>query len=67
MNWSKAEWRKADISGTDHCVEVARADDTIGIRDSKNRAGVVLEFSQPEIDAFVRGIKDGEFRHILGH
>jgi hypothetical protein len=67
MDWSETEWTKANTSGVDNCVEVARIGETIGVRDSKNQSGAVLEFSQPEIDAFLNGIERGEFRHIIGH
>jgi hypothetical protein len=57
-------WRKSSLSsGGDNCVEVAVATDgSIGVRDSKQRGeGPVLEFTPTEWDAFVGGVKGGEF------
>ncbi len=42
MNWRKSSY-SGDNSG--NCVEVADDDNRVMIRDSKNRAGVVLRFS----------------------
>ncbi|WP_328468799.1 DUF397 domain-containing protein [Actinoplanes sp. NBC_00393] len=56
-------WRKSRRSdGGGNCVEVSfAADGTIGVRDSKNRTGPVLEFSTAEWEAFLGGVRDGEF------
>lgn len=56
-------WRKSRFSGAnDNCVEVAN---TPGggraVRDSKNPDGPTLQFTSGEWDAFVSGIKAGEF------
>jgi hypothetical protein len=66
IDWSKANWRKSTRSGGDqNCVMLARVGDVIGIRDSKDPTGPVLEFNAAEMAAFVGGIKDGEFdRHL---
>ncbi|MBX7267541.1 DUF397 domain-containing protein [Micromonospora sp. Llam7] len=64
MNPSKfTNWRKSRRSGGgDNCVEVAvAADGPVGVRDSKNPTGPILEFSPPEWQAFTRGVRDGEF------
>lgn len=59
------EWRKANKSGpwTDNCVEVADLPDGgKAIRDSKLGAdSPVLSFNLEEWDAFVDGVKKGEF------
>jgi len=45
-----------------NCVEVAGlAREFVGVRDSMNPAGAVLGFSQGEWDAFVGGVRNGEF------
>jgi hypothetical protein len=45
-----------------NCVEVASLrDGGIGVRDSKDTAGPVLRFTPDEWDAFVGGVRDGEF------
>lgn len=56
-------WRKSSRSGGgDNCVEVAFAlDGGVGVRDSKNPNGAVLEFTPAEWDAFTGGVRDGEF------
>lgn len=57
-------WRKASKSsaqGSD-CVEVAELDDGgAAVRDSKNPEGLVLRFTAGEWDAFLDGVKAGEF------
>jgi hypothetical protein len=35
--------------------------DEVRVRDSKDPDGPVLKFTGPEWDAFVAGVKDGEF------
>jgi hypothetical protein len=58
-------FRKSRRSGSNsQCVEVAFATDgsgAVGVRDSKDPAGAVLEFTAAEWRAFVGGAKDGEF------
>jgi hypothetical protein len=45
-----------------NCVEVAGlAEDTIRVRDSKNPKGKVLKFTPAEWDAFIGGVRNGEF------
>ena len=43
------------------CVEVARKDGFVGVRDSKNPNGPVLSYTKQEWDVFVAGVKNGEF------
>lgn len=43
------------------CVAVAHRDDSIGIRDTKDPRKVTLQFNKAEWDAFVAGVKRGEF------
>lgn len=44
------------------CVEVAHCDcNEVRVRDSKNPTGPVLVFNHAEWDAFVAGVKLGEF------
>jgi hypothetical protein len=58
-----AVWRKSTRSGgsCDNCVEVAFVDNAIAVRDSKNPGGAALVYTRDEWDAFVGGVKDGEF------
>ncbi|GAA0389548.1 hypothetical protein GCM10009530_45830 [Microbispora corallina] len=44
------------------CVEVALLPGgDVGVRNSKDEAGPVLVFTPGEWDAFIGGVKDGEF------
>jgi hypothetical protein len=46
-----------------NCIEVAGlASDCIGIRDSKNPQGVTLTFTPAGWDAFIGGVRCGEFK-----
>ncbi|MBT2229476.1 DUF397 domain-containing protein [Nonomuraea sp. NEAU-A123] len=59
-----ATWRKSTRSGPDggNCVEVAElSGKRRGVRDSKNPSGPALVFTPGEWDAFIGGVKDGEF------
>jgi hypothetical protein len=59
-----ATWRKSTQSGSDggNCVEVAElSGGHRGVRDSKNPTGPALIFTAGEWDAFIRGVKNGEF------
>jgi hypothetical protein len=56
-----AVWRKSSRSGANGCVEVAFADGKVAVRDSKDQRGPVLMFTPVEWDAFVGGVRDGEF------
>lgn len=60
---ANTHWIKSTRSGptSDNCVEVAFINDTIAVRDSKDKTGPVLTFTQPEWDAFTAGAKNGEF------
>jgi hypothetical protein len=52
-------WRKSSHSGAseDSCVEVARADRLVAVRDSKNPGGSVLAFDRTEWRSLLTGIK----------
>jgi hypothetical protein len=56
-------WIKSSLSyGNGNCVEVAGlSGDVIMVRDSKNAKGPVLGFTAGEWDAFVGGVRNGEF------
>ena len=59
------DWRKATASGTNGCVEVApMPDGGVAVRDSKDQAGPVLEFTRHEWVSFLDGMAKGEFDHL---
>jgi hypothetical protein len=59
-------WIKASKSYSNGaCVELAPSgDEEILLRDSKN-PDVLLSYSPAEIDAFIDGVKRGEFDHLV--
>lgn len=57
-----AAWRKSSLSGhNSECVEVAPTHNIVAVRDSKDRSGPVLTFGAAEWEAFLSGIRAGEF------
>ena len=60
---SDARWVKSSLSlSNGNCVEVANlAGGTVGVRDSKDVKGPVLRFTPAEWDAFLGGVRNGEF------
>ncbi|TDD58213.1 DUF397 domain-containing protein [Kribbella antibiotica] len=59
-----AAWRKSIRSnGGGNCIEVAFLDDgRVAVRDTKDSGtGPVLRFTPGEWNAFILGVKDGEF------
>jgi hypothetical protein len=56
-------WIKSSLSSYNaNCVEVTGlADDAILVRDSKRPRGGVLNFTRGEWDAFLGGVRNGEF------
>jgi hypothetical protein len=55
------EWRKSTMSGSYDCVEVALLAGRVVVRDSKDQRGPVLSFTLGEWDAFIGGVRNGEF------
>lgn len=58
------EWRKSSYSGNGgaDCTMVATlSNGMVGVKDSKDPDGPVLQFTRSEFRAFVLGVKDGEF------
>jgi hypothetical protein len=60
---SAARWRASSYSSPDgNCVEVAPlSGGRVAVRDSKHRDGGVLVFSGADWQAFVAGVRRGEF------
>lgn len=56
-------WRKSSFSaGAENCVEVATANDGgRWLRDTKDRARPAHYFTADEWDAFIKGVKGGQF------
>ncbi|WP_280369750.1 DUF397 domain-containing protein [Nocardia wallacei] len=61
---TRAIWRKSTRSGNGgNCVEVAFFDTgMVGVRDSKDQSGPILQFTPMQWDAFTAGVRDGSFR-----
>lgn len=59
----KLEWFKSSFSGNGQsCVECAHLPDGgMAVRDTKNRDGPALRFTESEWRAFVAGVLAGEF------
>ena len=55
------DWRKSSRCGNTTCVEVAKGNDGVFVRDSKNPE-LVLSFTPQEWTAFIDAAADGEFR-----
>ena len=54
-------WRKSRASAVGNCVEVRQVATTIQVRDSKDPDGAHLTFTLPEWEAFLVGVRHGEF------
>lgn len=57
------KWRKSTYSGSNgSCVEVAKLDDgTTAVRNSNHPDAGTVYFTPAEMDAFLKGVKAGEF------
>jgi hypothetical protein len=58
---SPGTWRKSTASGSGNCVEVSFAAGAVLMRHSLNPEGPMLSFSLSEWEAFLTGVRDGEF------
>jgi hypothetical protein len=56
-----AAWRTSTLCDLNGCVEVAILGDRVAVRDAKDRNGPVLVFTAREWEAFVGGVRGGEF------
>jgi hypothetical protein len=61
VDLARAEWRKSSRSSTNACVEVAFVDAQVAVRDSKHKDQAVLLFTPREWEAFLGGVRGGEF------
>jgi hypothetical protein len=62
MSQTTTTWRKSSFCSDSACVEVAFGADVVAVRDGKNPEQGSLRFTPSEWEAFVRGVKAGEFR-----
>ncbi|CAL9344364.1 DUF397 domain-containing protein [Streptomyces sp. NPDC090994] len=61
-----ASWTKSRHSNAEgNCVEVARVDGGIALRNSRDPDGPALVYTSAELAAFLAGAKDGEFDHLV--
>lgn len=59
-------WVKSRHSNAEgNCVEVARVDGGVAVRNSRDPDGPALVYTSAEVAAFVAGAKDGEFDHLI--
>lgn len=64
MDRERLMWRKSSFSNANGggCVEVADLPEGgWAVRDSKDPQGPVLQFTTGEVEAFVQGVRAGEF------
>jgi hypothetical protein len=57
-------WQKSSESGANECLLVRRTPSCVGVRDSKNPRGPVLEFSREAWATFLCSVKAGEFECV---
>jgi hypothetical protein len=63
---ARAPWRKSTYSGNggggSGCVEVAPLEDgSVAVRHTQHRDGPVIVYTKAEWEAFVAGVRDGQF------
>jgi Domain of unknown function (DUF397) len=57
-----AAFRKSGHSaGAGECVEAGRSGEAVAVRHSKDPDGRVIFYTRPEWEAFLAGVRDGEF------
>lgn len=57
-------WYIATSCESGACVQVAASGDNILLRDSKRPDGPLLSYTRIEWDAFIQGVKRGEFDSV---
>jgi transcriptional regulator with XRE-family HTH domain len=58
-------WRKSSKCATSECVEIAREQNTILLRDSKSPETPAFRYTMEEFRAFLEGVKAGEFDDLI--
>jgi hypothetical protein len=61
---STTKWVKSTFCSDAACVEVAPLSDGVAVRDGKNRRRTALKFERPGWDAFLDGVRRGEFEAL---
>ena len=56
-----SEWRRSRRCDSGACVEIARIGDSFAVRDSKDLSQPILTFAPGAWQAFVEGVRAGEF------
>ncbi|MFI5686801.1 DUF397 domain-containing protein [Streptomyces sp. NPDC051636] len=66
MSASEIKWQKSSFSGGggENCVELAEHDGGILMRESDDPSRVVVT-SREKLQAFLLGVKAGEFDHLV--
>ena len=63
VTWQKS--RRSNPSG--NCVECAALPDGgVAVRNSRDPEGPALIYTPAEIEAFILGVRDGDFDNLLG-
>ena len=63
VTWQKS--RRSNPSG--NCVECAALPDGgVAVRNSRDPEGPALIYTSAEIEAFILGVRDGDFDNLLG-
>ncbi len=58
-------WRVARQCNNGACVRVARRGEVVFIGDSKDPDGPLLTYTRAELEAFIHGVKEGDFDDLL--
>lgn len=62
LNHGDLHWFKSSFSAAGNCVEVARLPGGgVAVRDTKDRAKPAHVYTGPEWEAFLAGVRHGEF------
>jgi Domain of unknown function (DUF397) len=67
-NLADARWRKSGRSSAQgNCVELTElTGGGVAVRNSRDPEGPALVFTDAELDAFLGGVRDGDFDDLLG-
>lgn len=66
MEISKDWYKSSASTGANNCVETrVFADGSVDVRNSKNPEGAQVRFTAGEWEAFVAGVKNGEFEALV--